>query len=116
MVADPTAHDGFVQIVVKPHLGSLVLTELSAFQVHDPFQVLLLLGPYYRCRHDSSNNQNKNETQLLHMFLPDHLYTNFKGTLRLIGFAQTCLNILQQFVILNAAMTQSVMSHSVSQL
>jgi hypothetical protein len=86
MVADPTAHDGFVQIVVKPHLGSLVLTELSAFQVHDPFQVLLLLGPYYRCRHDSSNNQNKNETQLLHMFLPDHLYINFEAALRQIGF------------------------------
>jgi hypothetical protein len=86
MVADPTAHDGLVQIVVKPHLGPLVLTELSAFQVHDPFQVLLLLGPYYRCRHDSSNNQNKNETQLLHMFLPDHLYINFEAALREIGF------------------------------
>jgi hypothetical protein len=89
MVADPTAHDGLVQVVVKPHLGPLVLTELSAFQVHDPFQGFFLLGPYYRCRHDSSNNQNnqnKNETQLLHMFLPDHLYTNFEATLREIGF------------------------------
>jgi len=86
MVADPAAHDGLVQIVVKFHLGSLVLTELSAFQVHNPVKSLLLLGPYERCRHDSSNNQNKNETQLLHMFLPDHLYTNFEATLREIAF------------------------------
>jgi hypothetical protein len=45
MVADSAAQNGFMQIVVEPHRRLKVLTEPSAFQIHDPFLYFFLLGP-----------------------------------------------------------------------
>ena len=47
MVAHPASKDGFVQIVVKPYRMFMVLAELSAFNVHNTFLDLFILGP--RC-------------------------------------------------------------------
>ena len=45
MVAHPASKDGFMQIVVKPHGMFMVFTECLAFNVHDTFLDLFILGP-----------------------------------------------------------------------
>jgi hypothetical protein len=45
MVADPTAYDVLVQKMVKTNWRQVAFTELSAFQIHDPFLDRSLLGP-----------------------------------------------------------------------
>jgi len=45
MVADSAAQLGLMYIVVELHRRLEVFTEPSAFQVHDPFLDIFLLGP-----------------------------------------------------------------------
>jgi len=45
MVAHPASKNNFMQIVVKPHGMFMVFTECLAFNVHDTFLDLFILGP-----------------------------------------------------------------------
>ena len=49
MVAHPASKNNFMQIVVKPHGMFMVFAELLAFNVHDAFLDLFILGPCRGC-------------------------------------------------------------------
>jgi hypothetical protein len=70
VMANPAAKNSLVQIMIKPHRRSLVLNKFFAFQIHDPFLDLFLLGPYRKNGECAYNNENQNEIQILHRFLP----------------------------------------------